>query len=166
LTIVAFEPFGFSSPRPSGTETAVIMSSFLFPIDHIGYLVNLGFALDVNAVVTPARYQPLSLSDADDRRYVACELIRANRASVGAPLAASEIREFPCGAIAPALLSEFVQALQWVRCYQYQSSEAPTWIESFAHAFTERLRDELEVRIISCFRTSWVHGEAEISVAE
>jgi hypothetical protein len=141
------------------------MSSFLLPMKHIGYLVNLGYALDVRAIVTSAGYWPLSLGDPDDRRYVACELIRANRASAGEHHPLDEIQDLACCGQALDLLSEFVQALQWVRCYQYQSSDASTWNDSFACAFTERLRDELEVRIISCFQTTWVYEEAENSVA-
>jgi hypothetical protein len=156
--------WAFVSSRPSDTETVVDMSSFLLPMEHIGYLVNLGFALDVTAVVTSAGYRPLSFDDVDDRRYVAYELINANRASAGEPDAFDEIEDLACRVRAMDSLSEFVQALQWVRCYQYQSSDSSTWTDSFACSFTERLRDELEVRIISCFQTTWVYEEAENSV--
>ena len=54
-------------------------------------------------------------------------------------------------------LAQFAQALQWVRCYQYQSCDDPNWTTTFAYNYTQRLITELQSKIIACFATSWVY---------
>ena len=54
-------------------------------------------------------------------------------------------------------LAQFAQALQWVRCYQYQSCDDPNWNTTFAYHYTQRLIAELQSKIIACFATTWTY---------
>jgi hypothetical protein len=47
------------------------------------------------------------------------------------------------------------QALQQVRCYQYQSCDCPNWMSTFAYNYSQRLTAELVSKIISRFVTTW-----------
>ena len=138
------------------------MSCFIVSNDHIGYLVNLGHQLDIRGVTVGDSYQSLALYDEHDRRYVTAELLAANRTSV-----ATRYNE-PVGPVTdiptianPTLrlvnLAQFAQALQWVRCYQYQSCDDPNWTTTFAYHYTERLIDELVSKVIACFATTWTY---------
>ena len=53
--------------------------------------------------------------------------------------------------------AQFAQAMQWVRCYQHQSCDDPNWKTTFAYHYTQRLRIELESKVIGCFATSGVY---------
>ena len=53
------------------------MSCFILSNDHIGYLVNLGYQLDIRGVTIGDCHQSLALYDEHDRRYVTAELIAA-----------------------------------------------------------------------------------------
>ena len=138
------------------------MSCFIVSNDHIGYLVNLGHELDIRGVAIGVNYQSLALYDEHDRRYVTAELLAANRTSV-----ANRYNE-PVDPVAdvpsvgnPTMplinLAQFAQALQWLRCYQYQSCEDPNWNTTFAYHYTQRLIAELQSKVIACFTTSWVY---------
>lgn len=48
-----------------------------------------------------------------------------------------------------------IQAIQWVACYNYQSCEDPGWPTTFAFHYCERLRNELDRKLVACFTTSW-----------
>ena len=138
------------------------MSSFILPTDHIGYLVNLGYQLDIRGVTIGDGYQSLALYDEYDRRYVTAELMAANRTSVASRYSepVDPVGEVPTVAnpkVAFKNLAQFAQALQWLRCYQYQSCDDPNWKTTFAYHYTERLRSELESKVIECFATSWVY---------
>ncbi len=138
------------------------MSAFILPNDHIGYLVNLGQQLHIRGVSIGDNYQSLALYDEHDRRYVTAELLAANRTSVATRYnePASPVADVP-EVRNPHLsfnnLAQFAQALQWVRCYQYQSCEDPNWNTTFAYHYTQRLITELQSKIIDCFATSWVY---------
>ena len=142
------------------------MSAYEVSLDHIGFLVNLGHVLAVRGVAMSGNYQRLNLDDEHDRAYVANELIAQNRTSVGfryrdvvVPVIGNP--RFRFSTLRPVNLAQLAQALQWVRCYQYQSCEDPAWNSTFAYHFTERLRHEIDCRIVSCFATSWDYdGEA------
>ena len=138
------------------------MSSFVLSTDHVGYLVNLGYQLDIRGVTIGDSYQSLALYDEHDRRYVTAELMAANRTSVASRYnePVDPVGEVPAVAnpkVAFKNLAQFAQAMQWVRCYQYQSCDDPNWKTTFAYHYTERLRIELESKVIGCFATSWVY---------
>ena len=138
------------------------MSCFMVSNDHVGYLVNLGYQLDIRGVSIGDTYQSLVLFDEYDRRYVTTELLEANRTSL--ELRYSETRNsitdvptiaFP---LMPLInLAQFAQALQWVLCYRYQSCDNPHWETTFAYYYTERLIGELQAKIIACFTTTWTY---------
>ena len=138
------------------------MSSFILPNDHIAYLVNLGYQLDIRGVTIGDSYQSLALYDEHDRRYVTAELLAANRTSVATRYRepvdpAADVPSVANQKVVFKNLAQFAQALQWVRCYQYQSCDDPNWTTTFAYHYTERLRSELEAKVIECFATSWVY---------
>jgi hypothetical protein len=138
------------------------VSSFIVDIDHVGYLVNLGQQLDIRGVTIGDTYQTLALYDEHDRRYVTAELIAANRTSVATrynePVnPVGDVPEIRSPRMAFNNLAQFAQALQWVRCYQYQSCDDPNWTTTFAYHYTQRLITELQSKIIACFATSWVY---------
>ena len=146
------------------------MSAYEISLDHIGFLVNLGHLLGVRGVAVNGGYQSLYLDDERDRAYVANELIAQNRTSVGfrysevvVPVIGSRVFRF--STLRPVNLAQLAQALQWVRCYQYQSCEDPPWTSTFAYHYTERLRHELDTLIISCFATSWDYDGIGLVVA-
>ncbi len=141
------------------------MSSFILPADHIGCLVNLGYELNIRAVHNEHSNIAvrLNLENADDRKFVANELIDANINSVCTrygtlPEHPIQVPCFLLPSVPLTSLEQFAQALQWVRCYQYQSCEGFGWKTTFAYQYTERVRMELETKIISCFATSWVYN--------
>jgi 5'-3' exonuclease len=140
------------------------MSSFILPLDHIGYLVNLGYQLDIHTVYNEHSNvaQRLNLDDETDRRYVTSELMAANNTSVHARYGdqlrhVTDVPEVRLPQVAFNNLAQFAQALQWVRCYQYQSCDDPNWTTTFAYNYTQRLITELQSKIIACFATSWVY---------
>ena len=138
------------------------MSAFILPNDHIGYLLNLGYHLGIRGISIGDAYQSLALYDEHDRRYVTAELLAANRTSVATRYSeqvdpATEIPEVRLPRVTFNNLAQFAQALQWVRCYQYQSCEDPSWTTTFAYHYTQRLLAELQSKIIECFATSWVY---------
>jgi hypothetical protein len=147
------------------------MSSFILPLDHIGYLVNLGYQLEIRSVYDEHcnLAQRLNLAGSNDRRFVTGELLAANIASILARNGSQhrEVSDVPKIAF-PELpftdLNQFVQALQWIRCYQYQSCNAPNWTTTFAYQYTQGLRTELETKIIGCFATSWLYNGASLSL--
>ena len=105
-------------------------------------------------------YQTLALHDEHDRSYVAAELMGQNRTSVAhryneqvEPV--TDMPEIRSPQSSMRNLAEFAQALQWIACYRYQSCEDPRWPNTFAYHYTERLRTELDSRIVSCFATTW-----------
>ena len=137
------------------------MSAYVLSWDHIGVLVNLGQQLDIRGVqVGDLGYQSLALYDEHDRSYVAAELMAQNRTSVAyryreQVIPVTDVPEIRSPHGPMRNLAELAQALQWVACYRYQSCEDPRWPSTFAYHYTERLRTELDRRIISCFATSW-----------
>jgi hypothetical protein len=150
--------------RATEPKGPIHMSSFVLPPDHIGYLVNLGYQLDVHAVYNEHSNvaQRLNLDSETDRRFVTGELMAANHSSVYARYgnrlqSVTEIPEIRFPEEALTNLAQLVQALQWIRCYQYQSYDYPEWTTTFAYNYTERLRTELESKIIGCFETRWVY---------
>lgn len=145
------------------------MSAYEVSLDHIGFLVNLGHQLGLRGVLVGDNYQSLYLDDEHDRGYVASKLIAQNRVSVAhryrtEPLPVLEAPKFR-GAWTPMRnLAEFAQALQWVFCYRYQSCEDPGWPATFACHYTDRLRVDLESRIIGCFTTTWDYDGAGLVI--
>ena len=138
------------------------MSCFILSNDHIGYLVNLGHQLDIRGVVIGDTYQSLALYDEGDRRYVTSELLAANRTSVATrynePVdPVTDVPTIGNPTMRLVNLAQFAQALQWVRCYQYQSCDDPNWNTTFAYHYTERLIDELVAKVIACFATTWTY---------
>ena len=144
------------------------MSCFILTNDHIGYLVNLGHQLDIRGVTVGDNYQSLALYDEHDRRYVTAELLAANRTSVATRYneQVDPVTDVPTigNPTMPLInLAQFAQALQWVRCYQYQSCEDPNWNTTFAYHYTQRLIAELESKIIACFATTWTYDGPRLS---
>ena len=138
------------------------MSCFILTNDHIGYLVNLGHQLDIRGVTIGDNYQSLALYDEHDRRYVTAELLAANRTSVATRYneQVDPVTDVPTvgNPTMPLVnLPQFAQALQWVRCYQYQSCDDPNWNTTFAYHYTQRLIAELQSKIIACFATTWTY---------
>ncbi len=138
------------------------MSCFILTNDHIGYLVNLGQQLDIRGVTVGENYQSVALYDEHDRRYVTAELLAANRTSVATRYneQVDPVTDVPTigNPTMPLVnLAQFAQALQWVRCYQYQSCEDPNWNTTFAYHYTQRLIAELQSKIIACFATTWTY---------
>ena len=138
------------------------MSCFILSNDHIGYLVNLGHQLDIRGITIGDSYQSLALYDEHDRRYVTAELLAANRTSVATRYSeqvdpVTDVPEIRLPEVPFNNLAQFAQAMQWVRCYQYQSCDDPNWNTTFAYHYTERLIDELVAKVIACFATTWTY---------
>ena len=94
--------------------------------------------------------------------YVTAELIAANRTSVASRyneqvVPVTDIPTIANPKVAFKNLAQFAQALQWVRCYQYQSCEDPNWNTTFAYYYTQRLIAELQAKVSECFATSWTY---------
>ena len=135
------------------------MSTYEVSLDHIGYLVNLGYQLGLRGVMVGGLYQPLGLDNDDDRTRVVKQLVRQNQLSVGYRFnglpSPPDVEPFRCVYRPLAKIEELAQALQWVSCYRYQSSETPDWPSTFAYAFTSRLTAELVRKFIAHFETAW-----------
>ena len=58
------------------------MSAYILTNDHLAYLVNLGYQLQIRGVHDGTSDQGLSLDDEHDRNYVFNELATQNRTSV------------------------------------------------------------------------------------
>lgn len=146
------------------------MSCFVLPDEHIGFLVDLGITLEITVVLTPQGYRRLALHTAVGRGVVGSELMFTNRASVSARYAEPSSSCFGAACsgsgrkVALDELADVVQALQWVRCYEYQSDNAPDWILTFAYSYAATLRADLESRIIGYFATTWVRERARVAV--
>lgn len=136
------------------------MSAYVLSWDHIAALVNIGYQLDLRGVTVHNGYQTLALHDEHDRSYVAAELMAQNRTS-GAHRYREQVipvTDVPSFRLPPTRIHDlagYAQALQWINCYCYQSCEDPGWSTTFACHYTERLRSELEGKIIAAFATSW-----------
>lgn len=134
------------------------MSVYEVSADHIGFLVNLGKQLGVSLVPHNGRLNALALHTTADRAFVAASLKMQNQASVsfrGQPSQQCVILVTQSTVVRLFSSTELCQALQWVRCYQYQSCEGPEWQGSFALAYTDRLSTELVSRLIAMHTTSW-----------
>jgi hypothetical protein len=134
------------------------MSCYILPSDHLSYLVDLGARLGVEGIVYAGSYRPICHQDPVDVVFIFDELAATNWASAGHAPADSFVREFPDRPIdhlALVDLIDIVQALQWVRCYRYQSCETTNWTTTFAYHYTRRLQSELISRIIAHFETQW-----------
>ena len=153
---------------PATNRKATIhVSAYIVTWDHIGFLVNLGQQLDLRGVTVTGGYQTLALHDEHDRNYVAAELMAQCRTSVAyrynEPVnPASNIPTFRGPRSQMRNLAELAQALKWVFCYRYQSCEDPGWPTTFAYHYTERLRVELENRIINCYATTWDYDDGPL----
>ena len=144
------------------------MSCFILTNDHIGYLVNLGYQLDIRGVTVGDSYQSLALYDEHDRRYVTAELLTANRTSVASrynePVdPVTDVPEVRLPQVSFKNLAQYAQALQWVRCFQYQSCDDPNWTSTFAYHYTQRLLAELQSKIIECSATTWVYDGVRLT---
>ena len=154
---------GFNSGHHARSEPKGItaMSAYVLSWDHIGVLVKLGQQLQLRGVQHDDRgYQTLCLSDEHDRSYVAAELMAQCRTSVAyryreQPVPVTNVPVIRSPPTPLVNLAELAQALQWVFCYRYQSCEDPAWPTTFAYPYTERLRVDIETRIIKCFATTW-----------
>ena len=141
------------------------MSAYELPIDHLAALVNIGHQLDIRNVYSDHSNltQRLALHDEGDRTYVLTELVCqmttsvAYRYSEKAPLI-SEVPSVKLTRIPLDTIADLAQAIQWVRCYQYQSCEDPKWRTTFAHYYTNTLLQELITKIISAHTTSWTYN--------
>ena len=141
------------------------MSAYELPIDHLAALVNIGHQLDIRNVYSEHSNltQRLALHDEGDRTYVLTELVCqmttsvAYRYSEKAPLI-GEVPEVRMTLIPLETIADLAQAIQWVRCYQYQSCEDPKWRTTFAHHYTNTLMQELITKIISAYTTSWTYN--------
>lgn len=154
---------------PAPARKVLPMSAYVLSWDHIGVLVNIGYELGVRGVAVPGGFQDLALDDERDRGYVAAELMAQNRTSVahryGEPVnPAADIAQFRLPPRRMNDIADYVQALQWVRCYRYQSCEDPGWPATFAFHYTERLRCELEAKMIASFTTTWDYNGPELVV--
>lgn len=147
------------------------MSCFVLPGEHIGFLVDLGMTLEITIVLTPQGYRRLDLGTDAGRFVLGAELMATNRASASARYSALEEQadDAVCSGsgrkVALGELNDVVQALQWVRCYEYQSDNPPNWVEGFACSYAAALRAELESRIISFFDTTWVLERSEVAAS-
>ena len=144
------------------------MSAYILPNDHLAYLVNLGYQLQIRGVHNGTSYQSLYLDDEHDRSYVFNELAAQNRTSVAYRYSepvnpASETPTIKLPTVTFNNLAQFAQALQWVRCYIYQSCEDPGWTTTFAYHYTERLLNELIAKVIECFATTWEYDGAALT---
>ena len=138
------------------------VSCFVLSNDHIGFLVNLGQALGIQGVCINDSYRPLALYDEHDRRYATIELLTANRTSVASRYNehVDPLIEVPivCSSfVALSTLAQIAQAMQWVRCYQYQSCDDQRWNTTFAFYYSERLLADLQSKFIACFTTTWTY---------
>ena len=131
------------------------MSCYLLPSDHLSFLVDLGAHLGIEGVVCAGSYRPICHRDPFDVAFIFDELASANWASVGNDPPRPDFPARPIQHLPLAQLIDVVQALQWVRCYRYQSSEAPNWTTTFAYHYTHRLQSELISKIIAHFETQW-----------
>ena len=131
------------------------MSCYLLPSEHLSYLVDLGAHFGVEGIVCGGEYRPICHHDPVDVAFIFDELAAANRASAGSEPFVDEFPVRPIAYLELVELGEVVQALQWVRCYRYQSCDSPNWTTTFAYHYTYRLQSELIARIIARFETQW-----------
>jgi hypothetical protein len=149
------------------------MSAIELQKDHLVALVNIGLQLDIRNVYDEHRNltQRLDLNEQEDRTYVLTELITQMRTSIayrydeGTPHASQPLPVSAGRAIPIPLhtIGDVAQALQWVRCYEYQSSEEPNWPTSFAQHFTNMLTQALITKVISAHTTSWTYNGPALS---
>jgi hypothetical protein len=141
------------------------MSAIELHLDHLAALVNIGHQLDIRNVYSEHSNlaQRLALDDGRDRHYVLTELVREMQTSVAyrysekAPFI-FDVPEARMIRIPLDSIADLAQALQWVRCYQYQACEDPKWRTTFAHHYTNTLLQELITKIISAHTTTWTYN--------
>jgi hypothetical protein len=131
------------------------MSCYLLPSEHLSYLIDLGAHLGVEGIVCAATYRPICHQDPVDVRFIFDELAATNCTSAGLDPADGGFPVRPIDHLALVDVIDIVQALQWVRCYRYQSCETANWTTTFAYHYTRRLQSELVSRIIAHFETQW-----------
>jgi hypothetical protein len=146
------------------------MSAMELQKDHLVALVNIGLQLDIRNVYDEHRNltRRLDLNEEEDRTYVLTELISQMRTSIAyrydegtphaSPVSAGRAISIPLRSI-----GDVAKALQWVRCYEYQSSEGPNWPTSFAQHFTNMLTQALITKVISAHTTSWTYNGPALS---
>jgi hypothetical protein len=131
------------------------MSCYILPSEHLSYLIDLGAHLGVEGIVCAGSYRPICHQDPVDVVFIFDELAATNCSSAGHDPTDREFSVRPIRDLLLVELYDIVQALQWVRCYRYQSCETPNWITTFAYHYTHRLQSELVSRIIAHFETQW-----------
>jgi hypothetical protein len=139
------------------------MSCYLLPSEHLSFLVDLGAHLGVEGALSCGAYRPLCHEDPDDVVFIFEELAAANWASVGHDPHGADFPVRPIEHLSLIELVDLVQALQWVRCYRYQSCEAPNWTTTFAYHYTKRLQNEPIAKIIARFKTQWDYPCARLT---
>ena len=127
------------------------MSAYEVPLDHIGFLVNLGEQFDLWTEL---------FEIPDPRGRVACELIEANRLSVAARYreVATPVTETPKFRTLPVPLDrpiDIARALRWIACYRYQCGDSPGWPDHAAHHYIDAMIHLLAIRLVAMFETSW-----------
>jgi hypothetical protein len=137
------------------------MSAFELPLEHLRVLVLAGHRLGVAQVVKPdGSIVPLDLGTFDDRSWLLDHLRAENRSALGRHTPDhdgffSSHRDEPWPNPPIDSPKDAAQVVQWVRCYQYQSSGSPTWLGSIAQIYCALLTARLLDRVSQLFRLSW-----------
>ncbi len=136
------------------------MSAFELPLEHLRVLVSAGHRLGVAQVVKPnGAMVPLDLGTFDDRSWLLDHLRAENRSVLGRTpghdgfFASHRDEPWPNPPIESP--RDAAQVVQWVRCYEYQSSGSPTWLGSIAQIYCALLTARLLDRVSQMFGLSW-----------
>lgn len=138
------------------------MSAFELPLEHLRTLVSAGHRLGISQVATPdSSIVRLDLETFDGRSRLLSWLRTQNRSALGHPTPShdgffGDHREEHWPNPKIGVPKDAAQIIQWVRCYEYQSSGSPTWNGSVAQIFCALLTGRLLDRISQMFGLSWV----------
>jgi hypothetical protein len=168
LHCVSFTPFDTRSERrlrlAEQKAKPNLMSAFELDTDHLAALVNIGSQLTITYVHDEHANvsHQLDLTSEHDRAYVLSELISQMRTSVAhryteTAITVENVPTVRFTHIPLETITHIAQALQWARCYQYQSCEDPNWFNSFAYRYTNTLIESLISKFISTHSTTWTY---------
>ena len=140
------------------------MSAFELPPEHVALLVHAGSRLRVGPLPSPNDEEAApDLSIASGRRR-AFELLWHHHLTALSEwctgTAATGVPAMPSTMVPLRTEADLVQMLQWVRCFEYQTSGATDWPSSWARQYCALLTRAVIDALIDRHDLTWVHEPA------
>lgn len=139
------------------------MSAFELPAEHLAALAHVGAVLQVDRRMSLDAFPDSTVATATQHAVFHllwdqhAAPLRSRAVATGA---AAKVPPMPAVRVPLQTDAHLVQVLQWIRCYEYQSSSDESWRRSAARGYCRALERRVVDELIDRHRPSWVYEPA------